>query len=350
MNPFIATSSSSSNTLWFISILASLLLSSCSTNALNQETLDYRGTSKAPVLDVPPELLKAGGINTSSATSAKQIFSQQQQQELINKEVAVATQAVILEQGNLRYLETNGKIDDVWNKIGEFFRSNGLVIEQQDAKTGVIITQWEENVSRQPKGFIREKLGNILGKLFSSGQMDKYQAIVEPTSGGKVRVYLAHYGITEEFVGNNKDTTQWMYRPSEPLLVMEMLKRIAIHLGVKTPSQEKVSQLPESAHTKVVENGLIIPTSINTSWKKIILALPTQGWEIQKINHESHQIIVREPNPYLSSPITFPNQAQKQFRVDLAEQLGKTYVSFTPLANTRINQTLLASIAEVMNW
>jgi outer membrane protein assembly factor BamC len=223
--------------------LTALLVAGC--GSLGGDTIDYRGTVvRAKPLDVPPDLtqlardsryqtqngvVSAAASNVPTAAGAAPAAT-----------VAVATVANmrIERSGQQRWLVVPTAPEQLWPQLRAFWEARGFQIAMEDAKAGVIETNWSENRGKLPNDVVRNLLGRLAGNLFDTGERDQFRTRLERTEvGGKVstEVFISHRGIEEAVLSptgaRDDNTTRWRLRPSDPQLEAEMLARLMVSLG-----------------------------------------------------------------------------------------------------------------------
>lgn len=309
-----------------------LTLSACTiTGGPSTEKIDYGATKKARLLDIPPELTRAQTAPSSGDKGAvSYVDTEKERARAVNSgvdfDVAVATKAVIHDMGVYRYLETDSDIKELWRKLPEFLNSLGLAILENNPELGVINTTWEENKAKLPTSIFREKFGGIFSGLVNSGQMDRFHLLVEKRNN-KTRVYLSHYGLADSVRPNAKDSYYWAYRAPEPLLEMEMLKRLAVFLGVNKP-EEKTNVKNSKNYAENRGDEILINDQWQVAWDKLLAAIPYNGFNRSFVNYENKTINVTTQVPIKDAPNVPSAEKYPMYQITLSEQNGKTLASF----------------------
>jgi outer membrane protein assembly factor BamC len=165
----------------------------------------------------------------------------------------------------------------------------------EDAKAGVIETNWSENRGKLPNDVVRNLLGRLAGNLFDTGERDQFRTRLERVElgGGRIgtEVFISHRGIEEAVVSptgaRDDNTTRWRLRPSDPQLEAEMLARLMVSLGGvrdEPAARTAVAAAPEApSRARLVVDGtaLEIDEAFDRAWRRVGLALDRGGFTVE---------------------------------------------------------------------
>jgi outer membrane protein assembly factor BamC len=281
-------------------------LSGCSSlGSLFGDKVDYKSAGKAQPLDVPPDLTRLQKENryaipeTNRGTATASSYSLQQQGALasgVNEPIAqgsnqIAPRALgeirIERAGNQRWLVLNQKPEVLYPLVKEFWLDSGFLINTELPDVGVMETDWAENRAKIPQDVLRKTLGRVLDSLYSTGERDKFRTRLERTASGGTEIYISHRGAEEVLVGQNRDTTSWTARASDPGLEAEFLTRLMLRLGIAREQataavkgatapalQAKLVQAPNATYVEVDEG-------YDRAWRRIGLALDRVGFTVE---------------------------------------------------------------------
>ncbi|MFM7330211.1 MAG: outer membrane protein assembly factor BamC [Brachymonas sp.] len=290
-----------------IATMVVLGLAGCS--ALEPARIDYKSTTKAPTLEVPPDLTALsrdtrfnvpGGIVTATAFNAGQT----------QLGVPVAANAIfdvrIERSGNQRWLVVSRPADQLWSPIRDFWQDNGFLLNVDRQDVGVMETDWAENRAKIPQDFIRATIGKVFDNLYDSGERDKFRTRIE-RNGNSTEIYITHRGMVEKIVGAGgradlQQGTMWEPRASDPELETEMLRRLMIKLGI---SQEQSKALVAGGAGKVtsrVANANGVPVvqvddGFDRAWRRVGLSLDRTGFTVEDRNRAEGVYFVRYVEP-----------------------------------------------------
>lgn len=286
-------------------LAAAVAVSGCST--LDTEKVNYRGTTKAPSLVVPPDLTQLsrdtryaivdGGVSALGNPAAARAASQSKTEVAPN----VLGDVRIERLGNQRWLVVKRSPEAVWDTTKEFWKENGLPLAMDQKSTGIMETEWVENRAKIPQDFIRATLGKVFDSLYSAGQRDKYRARMERAPNGETEIYISHRGVAEVYSTTDKTGTAWQLRPSDPELEIEFLRRLMVKLG-GTPEQAAaaVAAAPatssKSVATVVTVGGnstLRIEEGFDRAWRRVGLALDRTGFTVEDRDRKQGIYFVR---------------------------------------------------------
>lgn len=292
-----------------IVIVIILLSVSCSST-----TPDYKGvyeeSEKIESLDIPPGLDKPPQSNDSSLSELGQsvksisIYEENLKGKASEEFEPQYKGMKFKRDGSLYWLEVNDQPTVVWKDLHAFFVKLGFEIEVDNAQIGYMQTGWLENRVDVPGGWIRE----YLGLLYSTDLMDRYRIRLEWDPDTQIsRVFIIHQGLKEVVVsGDNPDEvvqTQWVIRPSDPELEVEMIMRFMAYRGLSESLAEKqIAAVKTEERTKLVEkdgkNELIITESFQRSWRQISIAVDRLGYLVEDRNRSAGVFYIRLPDSF----------------------------------------------------
>jgi outer membrane protein assembly factor BamC len=205
--------------------------------------------------------------------------------------------------GDQRWLVINAQPQEVWSKVIEFWRSNGLLLVEQDPTVGVMKTDWLESRADIKQGVITEFFRKTLGSIYSSATRDQFRVRLEKgLESGTTELYLTHRGMEEklkEDVSGNADTTYWTPRPNDPGIEAAMLRSIMVYLGV---TSEKAEQDLAQAEERQQRSQLIktedrselwINEGFARAWRLTGVALDRVGFAVEDRDRSSGIYFVR---------------------------------------------------------
>ena len=291
-----------------------MALSACTT--FNSEKIDYKSAVKAPTLEVPPDLSQLtrdtrynvpGGVVSANALQAGQ-----------NAPAATGAQTVVnavgdvrIERvGNQRWLVIQRPADKLWDPVREFWLENGFVLVQDDAKLGIMETDWAENRAKIPQDFIRNTIGKVFDSLYSTSERDKFRTRLERSASGGTEIYITHRGMVEVYNNAQKDQTVWQPRPADPELEAEFLRRLMVRLGSTNEQAQAAvtaSAAPAAgARVATVNNQpvLQIADGFVRAWRRVGLTLDRTGFTVEDRDRSQGMYFVRyvAPNADKSEP------------------------------------------------
>ena len=113
-----------------------------------------------------------------------------------------------------------------------FFRSLGFEISYEDARLGILETNWLSNRAYRNIGFWK----SLVGGLTVTGLKDRYRVRLERSDDPNItRVYLVHQGLIEDVHEEYSGATIsrfWRWRPNDPELEAELLQRFLVFRGL----------------------------------------------------------------------------------------------------------------------
>jgi len=298
----------------FACLLALSTLAGCSSlnSLLEGSRFDYKSaTKKAPTLEVPPDLTQLQRDNRYAIPENNRGVATASGYN-VRREEKPATAAVapnsapamhIERDGSQRWLVVKETPEQLWPQIKEFWQDNGFLISVENPQTGVMETDWAENRAKIPQDFIRNALGKALDSLYSTGERDKFRTRLERRPDGSTEIYISHRGMQEVLVGQEKDTTVWEPRPTDPGLEAEFLARLMSNLGVDRAQAkaEVANAASQPARAKLVAaaNGryLQLDEDFERAWRRVGLALDRVGFTVEDRDRSQGVYFVRYVDP-----------------------------------------------------
>lgn len=320
--------------------------------------VDYRSAQKAPPLEVPPDLTQLERDNRYSTDEVKGVVTASGMQAAAatggvaqagSAPAAAAPQVgpvsssdVRIERdGDQRWLVVRRTPEQLWPQLKQFWEQAGFEVKTEEAKTGVMETEWRENRSKIPQDFIRGAIGKVADNAYSTGERDKFRTRLERGADGTTEVYISHRGAQEVYTGADKATTAWQVRPNDPGLEAEYLAKLVASL---TRSDEKAAQAtvqgaPERAqHARLVGDVIELDEGYDRAWRRVGLALDRVGFTVEDRDRVQGVYYVRYIDPEVPSTRGFfsrlftretdEEKAAQRYRVavkaDGAEKSGVT--------------------------
>ncbi len=307
------------STLALLAALATLgLQAGCSSldAGLSGDSIDYKSTAtKSKPLEVPPDLSQLaresryqpqGGVISASSAGAPATGATG---ATAAAATATATPAVALStsggmrverQGQQRWLVVPMAPEQLWPQVRAFWEQRGFNLVVDDAKSGLLETNWAENRAKLPTDIIRSTIGKVFGNLWDTGERDQFRTRVERTATGS-EVYIAHRGLEEAYTSERKESTSWRMRPSDPQLEAEMLTRLMVSLGVKDePARTLVASAAEvPVRARAVAGGAAIEVDdpFDRAWRRVGLALDRSGFTVEDRDRTLGVYYVRYVDP-----------------------------------------------------
>lgn len=270
-------------------LAAAVALSACS--VLDGEKVDYKSSTKAPSLAVPPDLTQLskdtrysvvnGGV---SAASAKAAVAAQAGKDPVA--VSALSDIRVERQGNQRWLVVKRSPESLWAPLKDFWQESGFTLSLEQSSLGIMETEWNENRANIPQDFIRRSLGKVLDSLYSTSLRDKYRTRLESRADGGTEIFITHRGMQEVYATDDKNRTVWQPRAADPELEAEFLRRLMLKLG---GSAEQAAQVGTVAPAKPTANAatadglpvLELSDGFDRAWRRVGLSLDRTGFTVE---------------------------------------------------------------------
>jgi len=291
-------------------------LAACTT-VFEGDKVDYRGAKKAAPLDVPPDLTKLQRDNRYAIPDGRGVatasgFQQGQAAATGGGAVAgpvatgtvgpISTDAVRVERnGDQRWLVVKQTPEQLWPTLRDFWEEQGFALESESAQTGTMETAWVENRSKIPQDFLRNTIGRVFDRAYSTGERDKYRTRLERLPDGSTEIWVSHRGAEEVLTGPQNETTTWTVRANDPGLESQFLGRLVAKLtGAKdVPAAEQtVANAPVAPlHAKLVDNRVEVDEGFDRAWRRVGLALDRVGFTVEDRDRVQGVYFVRYVDP-----------------------------------------------------
>ena len=363
------------NTFRLTILLALLaLLTACSSSGwfLSSDDKSYRSQRETvDDLEIPPDLSSSAIDDAmeipSGASASYSDYRSKREGSQTSGSSGLAGSQVLPEfpgieyrrDGDQRWLEIDASPEQVWFKVVEFWRKNGLLLVQQDPAIGVMTTDWMESRANIKQGFLTEFLRKAFDSVYSSATRDQFRVRLEPgEKPGTTELFLTHRGMEEKLVENvsgEADTTYWTPRPNEPDTEAAMLRSLMVYLGAskdqaeQTLAKEKVGIASERAqlHKTADAVELIIDEGFARAWRITGVALDRVGFAVedrdrsQGIYYVRYNTLEEKKKKGFFSRLAFWRDDkiddQNQYQVKLESDRNQTHVIVNDTKGVRQN-------------
>ena len=255
--------------------------------------IDYKssGQKKTPLV-VPPDLTQLSKetryaiVNGSVSASAAQVAADNTPKTAI--EVGnTGVNGIRMERlGNQRWLVLSQPADSTWSMLRKSWQDNGFVLATDDKSLGIMETDWAENRAKIPQDGLRNLLGGLIDRFYSTAERDKFRTRIEVNALGETEVYVSHRGVIEVYTEERSGQTIWQPRPTDPELETEFLRRIMLSLGSTEPQAQAAVEaaIPPALSALVTQDGiqvLTIAENFDRAWRRVGLALDRSGFTVE---------------------------------------------------------------------
>jgi outer membrane protein assembly factor BamC len=293
-------------------LMLTLTVSGC--GMIESKKIDYKSATKAPTLEVPPDLTAPTGDNRyaipdtqGNGSATLSAYSQERKAMPAGATTLLPTEenARIERAGTQRWLVVKATPQQVWPLIKDFWQETGFIINMESPETGVMETDWAENRAKIPQDVIRRTIGKVIDGLYSTAERDKFRTRIEVGKDG-TEIYISHRGMEEVFAGEGKDKTIWQPRPADPELEAEMLRRLMVRFGVEEGRAESLlakQKTPDQARI-VTEAGMPVlemDEGFDRAWRRVGLALDRIGFAVEDRDRSKGVYYVRYIDPEIDN-------------------------------------------------
>ncbi len=275
-------------------LLIVVLASGCSWFGGKKDSSQTRRDSRS--LEVPPELTQP---KTSDSMTIPVVTPEQagygprpvdQQTPVVDATLLPAPAgARVIQVGDLRWAELDGRPETVWPEAQGFLRSLGFEISYEDPRLGILETNWLSNRAYRNVGFWK----SLFGGVAVTGLRDRYRLRLERTDDPMLtRLYLTHQGLIEDVVeddsGENINRV-WRWRPADAELEAEVLQRFLVFRGLDEQQAEEITKPKprlERAVLQDISGGqlLVVNDNFARTWRHVGVAIDRLGLNVTDRN------------------------------------------------------------------
>lgn len=316
---------------WFVATgLTVVLLSGCS--ALNEftgkeESVDYKSTVSGDPLSIPPDLTQANRDARFQAPARGGMSYSQYAEAQENRPVAQGVQVLpdqdgiqVKRDGDLRWLVVDQPADQIYPRIIEFWNAQGFTIQTDDPRAGVVSTDWAENRSKIPEGWLRSVLGSVIDQVFDSGERERFRTRLERVDG-KTEIYISHQHMYETPTTDGA-AFKWVHGKEDSGLNAVMLARLMVFLGtdieeakaqVSAAEAEKTEPLVQ-VQDSTTNRQLVLNEGFDRAWRRVGVAIDSAGFSVEDRDRSAGEYYIRYLDADSGEKIEQPNIIGRLFR------------------------------------
>ena len=296
--------------------LGAILLAGCETIGPVGKRIDYKSTSAAPALELPPELSQPRFDDRFTVSTASGLAAANAARPRQSDLLPTNPDARIARAGNERWIVATATPDQAWSTVRQFWTENGFVVAIEQPAVGVMETDWAENRADMPSDFLRRTIGKYIEAFTSTYKRDKFRTRIERGADpGTVEIYISHRGM-EQVPTVKIDNVQgagfaWALMPPNPGLEAEMLSRLMMRFGAPeaqavtasaatTPGAKAPATAADRARVEKAADGtskLIVDDPFDRAWRRVGLALDRSGFTVVDRDRSTGIYFVRYADP-----------------------------------------------------
>lgn len=292
--------------------LLGVLLGGCETSVSLGKKIDYRSTSTAPPLEIPPDLTTPAYddrylASTASAAAAARSVAKPSEVLPPNPD------ARLVRAGSERWLVVKATPDAAWSTLRAFWSANGFVLAIDQPAVGIMETDWAENRASMPKSWLSKYVDKYFDALTDTYRRDKFRSRIENgLEPGTVEIYITHSGAVQvptkpdSRLTKYGDDFQWTPTPPNPELEAEFLSLLMQRFGTPAAVAEaQVAALPTQPARARIEKAndgtskLVVDDNFDRAWRRVGLALDRTGFTVVDRDRSKGLYFVRYSNPDL---------------------------------------------------
>ena len=299
----------------------SIALAGCETftgGASAGKRIDYKSTTTAPALEIPPDLDsprfddRFAAPTTASGVAAQQASGRAKQSDLLPQN----PDARIVRAGTERWLVVKAAPEQAWNTVRQFWTDMGFVVAVEQPAIGIMETDWAENRAEIPNDPVRNLIGKYIDIFYTTYKRDKFRTRIERgVEPGTIEIYVSHRGMeqvpTTKIDNYTPAAFAWAVLPPNPDLEAEMLGRMMLRFGAPQPavttalaaSAPPAPGQPSSADKARLERSadgtakLVMDDAFDQAWRRVGLALDRTGFTVVDRDRTGGLYYVRYADP-----------------------------------------------------
>ena len=210
-------------------------------------------------------------------------------------------------EGDVRWLQVDASVDDVWPRVIDFWQENGVLMEEEDPTVGIMRTSWLENRAEINRDFITDSIRKVFDGLYEAGTRDQYRVRLERTDNDATEIYMTHFGMEEQIIQGAEggvQNTVWIPRERDPELEVEMMSRLMVFLGAadeRARAQLAAGGRIKQSRSQMIKTSegtqLLVDEQFTRAWRLIGLALDRVGFAVEDRNRSAGIYYVRYNDP-----------------------------------------------------
>jgi outer membrane protein assembly factor BamC len=309
----------------------------------------YQDSTLGPPLELPPDL--AGSQIESKFELPATLSGDDEAAERDKIPVLAKVYSIQLESnGDMYWLRVEEPVANLYQLVKNFWAAEGYRLDVEEPVIGLMQTEW---IYKEEGG--REESSSWFGKLFTtedlSASQDQYRARIERDNTGNLnRIYIAHRGTEYKHVlttdgarSDERSDNEWVFRPREPELEIEMLSRLMIYLGLQEGEVEQQRAniklfKPRAIMDVDADEGsrfLIIKDVYQIAWNRVFHQLERMNFEI--VSFEFSSGLSGEGVIFIKVPTLEVTEGEGFFSFQSEEKEGE--IKLTLVFSEETNQT-----------
>ena len=295
----------------------------------NDEKVQYESSNSRANLEVPPDLTPIQNDNRFAVPSRTGVVSANAEaqraaaaagtdpNDASNRIVPLTVSAKVMKDGQDRWLRVNAAPEKLWPVVQDFWPSIGLVVRDQNPKTGYMETEWAENRAKLPQDIIRRTVGKVIDFAYSTGEQDQYRLRMERNDDNTTDIYLSHRSMVEVVTGRDNESSVWQPGPTDLTMEAEMLQRLALRIDAEfnpeasgKSQDEAAKQLAQDLEIQPIApkasieagadgkaSAVVLTEGFDQAWRRLGLVIDRMGFELVDRDRTAGWYLVRYLDP-----------------------------------------------------
>jgi outer membrane protein assembly factor BamC len=286
-----------------------LLLSGCSSNNISlTKKIDYKSSSSAPSLELPPDLTTPRYDDRYQVNSASGLAAANSGKSGRGDLLPAVPDAKIVRAGSERWLVVKATPEVAWNTVRSFWQENNFSIAIDQPTSGVMETDWAEKRAAAPQDFLQRTLGPVGDAIGGTYKRDKFRTRIERgVEPGTVEIFIsvrAMEQVPTTTIDHAGAAFVWAVVPPSPEVEAEMLTQMMMKFGTsENAARTQVAtsaSLPDKARVEKNADGsfkLVVDDQFDRAWRRVGLALDRIGFTVVDRDRSRGVYFVRFGDP-----------------------------------------------------
>lgn len=212
----------------------------------------YRSAQSYDGLQLPPDVAGARG--------QQYVIPEARSSSIARSDVLPSNDSITLKRdGDVSWLEIQLPVTKLWPELVAFVESRGVALEQNNATTGMLVTQWVQPERRIDRAGIFQKLIGAK-KNINKAEVERFVIRLERGDADSSRLF-ARYNLFQK--GVEGDKTAWAYKNDDELRSSELLTQILLWFGV---NEQKAKGMLSELDAKAIHQNIQLETHDELSY------------------------------------------------------------------------------------
>jgi len=292
-----------------LAVLAIAVLALAGCESLNlasmSKRIDYKSSSSAPSLELPPDLSTPTYDDRYAVTTASGLAARDATRPRTTELLPTVSEARIARAGNERWLVVKATPEQAWNTVREFWQESGFVLAVEQPQIGMMETDFAENRAEGPRELL---VGDRIGRdhVHGPGERVVHERPLD-CAGDVIDRNPAHVLAAAADLSAQPEPEWPQHRPERPEHLLRAALRVVLGLGGARVSAESVDR---GAHLDEVAAGTDVDRALRRQQAARLGVLHHRLLRVAHLANDLPQLLVLllellQPRFHLPAPFRF---------------------------------------------